>query len=108
MPTKTAATTVSKPNYSQALLPVTDGAEVSITAATYCRAIYLAENPGATGWPRAFLVRLSMGGSSQHQQAAGTTYRIPGPFAPGEVAGTVEPVSNGGDSSTFNVAKLTS
>lgn len=99
---------MGKPNYTQPQLAVTDAAEVNVVATTYCAAIYASENPGATGWPRSFLVRLTVAGSQQHRQAQGSSYRIPGPFSPGDIAGTLELVSAGGDSSTFNIAELTS
>ena len=98
----------TKPNYSQPLLAVTDGAETQIVAVTYCAAIYVTESPVASGWPHGFLVRLPVGGSAQHAQAPGTSFRLPGPFCPGDVAGTVELKSAGGDSSNFNVAELMS
>jgi hypothetical protein len=53
-------------------------------------------------------VRLTVAGSAQHNVAPGTTYRVPGPFQPGDTVATLELVSNGGDSSTFNLAELTS
>lgn len=99
---------MSKPNYTQAALAVTDGAEVTVVAVTYCAAIYANEQATATGWPRGWLFRGTSPGSAQHPVAPGTQYRIPGPFAPGDIAGTVELASAGGDSSTFNVAELMS
>ena len=99
---------MGKPNYTQPALAVTDGAETQIVAATFCAAIYVSEVPTASGWPRGYLVRLTAGGSAQHPIAPSTQYRIPGPFAPGDVAGKIELKSAGGDSSTFNVAELMS
>ena len=99
---------MAKPNYTQAGFAVTDGAEATITAITYCAAIYVNEQATASGWPRGYLYRGTVPGSSQQPVAQGTTYRIPGPFSPGDVAGTVELKSAGGDSSTFNVAELAS
>lgn len=99
---------MAKQNYTEAALAVTDGAEVSVIAVTYCKAIYASEQPTASGWPRGFLFRGTVPGSSQHPAAPGTQYRIPGPFAPGDVAGTLELKANSGDSSTFNVAELAS
>lgn len=96
---------MGKPNYTQGALAVTDGAEATIV--TYCQAVYLSEVPTASGWPRGYLYRATVAGSAQHPVAAGTQYRIPGPFSPGDVAGTVELKSAGGDSSTFNIAELT-
>ena len=97
---------MGRPNYTQPALTVTDGAEVSIVATTFCQAIYVTEQPTATGWPRGFLYRGTVAGSAQHPVAPGTTYRIPGPFSPGDVAGQIELKSAGGDTSTFNVAEL--
>ena len=97
---------MSKPNYTQSAMAVTDGAETNIVAVTYCAALYVSEQPTASGWPRGWLYRGTVPGSAQHPVAAGTQYRIPGPFGPGDVAGTVELKSAGGDSSTFNVAEL--
>lgn len=97
---------MGQPNYTQPLRAVTDAAETTITAVTYCNALYVAENPGAIGWPRAFYVRGTVNGSAQQLQTAGSNYRFPGPFAPGDIAGYVELISNGGDSSTLNVAEL--
>lgn len=99
---------MGRPNYTQSALAVTDGAETTVTAVTYCDAVYITENPTAAGWPRGYLFRATMRGSAQHNVAPGTSYRVPGPFAPGDACGTVELKSNGGDSSTFNVAELTS
>jgi hypothetical protein len=99
---------MSKPNYTRPTLAVTDGAEVTITALTFCQAVYVSESPAASGWPRGFLVRLTVAGSAQHNVAPGTTYRVPGPFSPGDTVALVELVSAGGDSSTYNVAELTS
>jgi hypothetical protein len=96
----------TKPNYTQPALAVTDGAEVTIVAHSFCSAIYASETPTASGWPRGFLYRAPMPGSAQHPQAPGTSYRIPGPFAPGDSCGTLELKSAGGDSSTFNIAEL--
>lgn len=98
----------TKPNYTQALRAVTDAAETTITALTYCGAVSVSENSGATGWPRAFYFRGTVAGSSQHLQPAGSSYRIPGPFQPGDIVGYVELISAGGDSSTLNVAELAS
>lgn len=98
----------TRPNYSQPTIAVTDAAETTVYAATACQAVYIAENPGATGWPRGFLVRLTVAGSAQHQQAPGTSYRVPGPFLPLDQVCTVELKSAGGDSSTFQAAELTS
>jgi hypothetical protein len=97
---------MSKGNYTRPAIAVTDGAETTITALTFCQAVYIAESSAASGWPRAFLVRGTTPGSAQHTVAAGTNYRIPGAFVPGDTVATVELVSNGGDSSTFNVAEL--
>jgi hypothetical protein len=99
---------MGKPNKSQPALAVTDGAEVTITATTYCGAVYLAESSAASGWPRSFLVRLTVNGSAQHSVSPGTNYRVPGPYQPGDTVATVELAANGGDSSTFNIAELTS
>jgi hypothetical protein len=99
---------MSKPNYSAPAVAVTDAAETSVYASTFCAAVYVAETPTATGWPRGFLVRLTVAGSVQHAQAPGASYRIPGPFAPGDLAATLELKSAGGDSSTFQIAELTS
>lgn len=98
---------MSQPNYTQPALAVTDGAETPIIVSTYCSAVYVAESPVAAGWPRGFLFRGTAVGSAQHPVAPGTQYRIPGRFQPGDVAGTIELKSAGGDSSTFNVAELT-
>ena len=97
---------MAKPNYSQPGLPVTDGAETQIVVGTHCKAVYVTEQPTASGWPRGFLVRLTVPGSAQQPQAPGTNYRIPGPFQPGDVAGALELKSAGGDSSTFNITEL--
>lgn len=99
---------MSRPNFTQAALAVTDGAETTITVQTFCAAVYVSEQPAAAGWPRGFLYRGSATGSAQQPVAPGTNYRIPGPFQPGDVAGKIELAANGGDSSTFNVAELTS
>ena len=99
---------MSKPNFTQAALAVTDGAETNIVVQTYCQAVYVTERPTATGWPRIFLFRGSLTGSSQQPVTQGTQYRIPGPFQPGDIVGTIELNPNGGDSSTFNVAELSS
>ena len=97
---------MAKPNYTQAALAVTDGAETQIIAQTFCAAMYVTERPTATGWPRIFLFRGTVAGSSQHPVSPGTQYRIPGPFSPGDIAGTIELNPAAGDSSTFNVAEL--
>lgn len=99
---------MGQPNFTQPGLAVTDGAEVEIVAQTYCKTIYVSEQPTAAGWPRGYLYRGTVAGSAQHPVAAGERYRIPGPFRPGDVAGTLELASAGGDSSTFNVAELMS
>jgi hypothetical protein len=99
---------MARPNFTQPALAVTDGAETTVTATTFCAAMYVNEQPTASGWPRGYLYRGTVPGSAQHPVAPGTSYRIPGPFAPGDAAGTVELKSNGGDSSNFNVAELTS
>jgi hypothetical protein len=98
----------NKPNFTQPALGVTDGAETNIVTATNCAAVYVQESPAASGWPRKWYYRATMPGSSQHLQAAGSSYRIPGPFAAGDVVGTAELFSAGGDSSTFNIAELSS
>jgi hypothetical protein len=97
---------MSKPNYTQPGLAVTDGAESTITVRTFCQAVYVFEQSTQAGWPRVFLYRGTVAGSSQQPIAAGSQLRIPGPFYPGDVAGTVELASNGGDSSVFNVQEL--
>lgn len=94
-----------KPGYTAAIT-VTDAAEVNVVAHSYCAAIYVSEQPSAVGWPRAFLIKGPMPGSVQNPQSIGGSYRFPGPFAPGDVAGTVELASAGGDTSTFNQAEL--
>lgn len=96
----------NSPNLTRPALAVTDGAEVTVTVISACQAVYVSENPGASGWPRAFLVRLTGPGSQQQQVAPGTQYAIPGPFQPGDIAGKLELVSAGGDSSTFNVTEM--
>jgi len=95
------------PNYTQPLRAVTDGAEYTVTVETFCAAVYVKENPGAAGWPRQFYYRGTVPGSSQQLQNAGSQFRIPGPFIPGDIAGYIELVSAGGDSSTINIAELT-
>jgi hypothetical protein len=99
---------MAKPNYTQPALAVTDGAETNVVAVTYCAVLTVTEQPTAAGWPRGFLFRGTVPGSAQHPVAPGTSYRIPGPFQPGDIAGKIELKSNGGDSSNFNVAELTS
>ncbi|MFP5227562.1 MAG: hypothetical protein ACLGXA_08010 [Acidobacteriota bacterium] len=96
----------SPTSYTPAEIPVTDGAEVLIYAATVCGAVYLCENPGTTGWPRAWLFRGNTPGSQQQQQGVGATMRVPGPFSPGDLVGSVELVSAGGASSEFYVQEL--
>lgn len=97
---------MSKPNYTQPALAVTDGAEVNITVKTFCQAVYVLESSGSAGWPRNFYYRGTVPGSQQHLQGIGALCKIPGPFQPGDVAGTIELISAGGDSSNFNVAEL--
>ena len=97
---------MSKPNYTQSALAVTDGAETQVVAQTYCAALYVSERPTASGWPRGYLYRGTVPGSAQQPVAPGTQYRIPGPFSPGEAGGTLELAFASGDSSTFNVAEL--
>ncbi len=99
---------MAKANFTQPALAVTDGAETQVIAVTYCAAMYASEQPTAAGWPRGFLFRGTVPLSAQHPVAPGTQYRIPGPFAPGDVAGTLELKANSGDSSTFNIAELAS
>jgi len=97
---------MAKPNYSQPLAAITDASEVTVTAKTFCAAVYVNESPAASGWPRGFLVRLTVAGSVQHNVAAGGIFRAPGPFQPGDTVCTVELVSAGGDSSNFQVQEL--
>lgn len=94
------------PNLTKSGLAVTDGAETTITAVTFCQAIYVFEQPTASGWPRSWLFRGTTPGSAQQPLVAGSSMRIPGPFYPNDIAGYIELASNGGDSSTFNVQEL--
>ena len=96
---------MSQPGYSSTLA-VSDAAEVTVIAQTFCACIVVRESPVVSGWPRNFLVRLSIGGSSQIPISKGSSYQFVGPYAPGDVAGKIELVSNGGDSSTFTVEEL--
>lgn len=96
---------MGKPNYTSTLT-VTDAAEVQVIAQTYCAQIVIAESSTATGWPRTYLIRGPMPGSTQIAQTQGVAWRFPGPFQPGDVAGTVELAPAGGASTTFNVAEL--
>jgi hypothetical protein len=96
---------MAKPGYT-ATLTVTDGAEVQVIAQTYCAQIIISESFTASGWPHGFYVRGSVPGSAQIAQTQGASWRFPGPFQPGDVAGTLELTSAGGASTTFNVAEL--
>jgi hypothetical protein len=81
---------------------------VNIVATTFCQAVYASESPVATGWPRGFLVRLTVPGSVQQAQAPGASFRFPGPYQPGDICGTLELKSAGGDSSQYNIQELAS
>jgi hypothetical protein len=97
----------TKPGYTTALA-LTDAAQTNVVVQTYCAAVYVAEQSTAAGWPRTFLVKGPMAGSAQLPQTPGAAFRFPGPYAPGDIAGTLELASAGGDSSVFNVLELAS
>lgn len=91
---------------TQPLIPVTDGAESTITVRTYCGQITIKEDPSSAGWPRSYYIRGATQGSVQHYQSQGTQCNISGPFIPGYVVGTVELTAAGGDSSLFQIMEL--
>jgi hypothetical protein len=95
----------TKPGYTSTLA-VSDAAETSVVAKSFCKGIVVTEQPNAAGWPRNFMIRGPMAGSAQNVVVKAGAYRFEGPFQPGDVAGTVELISAGGDSSTFNVSEV--
>lgn len=93
----------NKPNFTQPLAGITSVAEVKITVATNCGAVYVSETTAT----KAMLFRGTVAGSAQQPVLPGTLYRIPGPFYPGDVAGTFE-LSSPGDSGYLNIVELQS
>ena len=96
-------------NLTRSAVTVTDGAEVTITVLSpYCAKIQVYEDPSATGWPRQYLVRGSAPTAVQNRVTAGWSYIFPGPFTAGDIAGKLELVSAGGDTSSFYIQELAS
>lgn len=76
------------------VVTVNDAAFTAIAASVHCNQITFGEDPSVASWPTTdFLIKKPDTSATAIRRVRGTSYRVEGPFTPGDIAAYVQTVT---------------